>query len=113
MVRYQSLSISRLKLFDDNSVNLSEYDAHKNLTCGPDSGAIISLLNRIQTHAGNIMLTIVVLEHRGGMLISSLGISPIITASRWSQTASIAQFAINGLGSTCGQDVSTNVLRDC
>src|ERR1017187_9901182 len=56
-------------------------------------------------------LTMVLLVWRGGMVIRRLRISPRVTASRCSQTASMCHPRTKGVGSTIGHAASMNVRR--
>ena len=72
-----------------------------NRTCGPDSAPHLSS-GCAQIQAGQQMLTRLVFEQRGGTEISSLRISPRVTASRCSAISSWCQLILTGAGSNCG-----------
>jgi hypothetical protein len=79
-------------------------------TCGPESGPDRAS-GCAQIHAGQQTLTRLVFEQRGGTEISSLRISPRITASRCSAISSWCQLILTGAGSNCGQAAAKNSIK--
>src|SRR5256714_9096703 len=82
---------------------------HMKRTCGPDSGPISGCA---QIQAGQQILTRLVFEQRGGTEISSLRISPRVTASRCSAISSWCQLILTGAGSNCGHARAKNSMSE-
>src|SRR5437868_9087034 len=82
---------------------------HMKRTCGPKSGPISGCA---QIQAGQQTLTRLVFEQRGGTEISSLRISPLVTASRCWAISSWCQLILTGAGSNCGQARAKNSISE-